>query len=102
MTLRQGDVIWALADDKCRPVLIVSRTSSIPLLNRVVVAPITKTVRGIPQEILIGASGGLGIDSVASFDNMVAIGKDRLGDRIGSVPEARHKICRALEALADC
>lgn len=95
-------MIWALADDKRRPILIVSRTESIPLLNKVVVAPITKTVRGIPQEVPIGASGGLGIDSVASFDNLTAIGKDRLGERIGSVPEARNQICRAFEALADC
>lgn len=65
-------------------------------------APVTKTVRGIPQEIPIGANGGLGIDSAASFDNLVAIGKDRLEDRIGSVPEARYQICRAMAAVADC
>jgi mRNA-degrading endonuclease toxin of MazEF toxin-antitoxin module len=47
-------------------------------------------------------SSGLGIDSVASFDNLTAIGKDLLGERIGSVPEARFQICRAMAAMADC
>lgn len=100
--MQQGDVYWGKAVDKRRPVLVVSRSTAIPMLNRLVVAPITTTIRGIPQEIAVPESVGLRVDCVASMDNLFAIPKAMLEGRVGAIPDARQQICRALEALADC
>ncbi len=99
---RQGDVWWAEAEHKRRPVLIVSRDTSALHLNRVIVAPITRTERGIPTEIPLGADEGLDVDCAASFDNLGPQPVSMLTRRIGRLHHARTRICVALGALADC
>jgi len=100
---RQGDIWWAEADDKRRPVLVVTRSDAIPALTWIVVAPISRTVRGIPTEIPLGADEGLRFDCAASFDNLQPIRRALLVDRVGELgPAHRTKICRALAAFSDC
>ncbi|MGH9127174.1 MAG: type II toxin-antitoxin system PemK/MazF family toxin, partial [Acidimicrobiales bacterium] len=41
----QGDIWWAEAEDKRRPVLVVTRSEAVPVLSAIVVAPVTRTVR---------------------------------------------------------
>ena len=99
-----GD-IWlaSLPGDKPRPVLIVSRDASIPVRNRVVVAPITSTIREIPSCLSVGREHGLSEDGVATFDNPTTIPKRLLVHPIGTLGVgARPKICAALSAVADC
>jgi len=99
----QGEVWWAEADDERRPVLVVTRSDAIPVLIRLVVAPITRTVRGIPTEISFGPDDGLPAECVASFDNLQPINRHLLTRRIASLdPARRHELCDALAALADC
>ena len=94
---------WAEADDKRRPVLVVTRDDAIPALNRVIVAPVTRTVRGIPTEVPLGPAEGLPGECAASFDDLQPIGIRLLADRVGALePPARRAICRTLAALADC
>jgi mRNA interferase MazF len=102
LTRQQGDVFWAEAEDKRRPVRLVSRSTAIPILNRLTVAPITTSIRRIPHEINVPDSVGLRLACVASMDNLFPIPKHMLKRRVGTIPDARHEICRALEALADC
>jgi mRNA interferase MazF len=100
----QGE-IWLLEtpNQKRRPVLIVTRDEAIPVLNNVVVAPVTSTVRHIPTCIPLGREQGLDHQSVASFDNLTAVPKSLLTIRLGSLGrDRRYSICSALEALADC
>jgi mRNA interferase MazF len=99
---QQGEVWWAEAEDKRRPVLIVSRTEASQILNRIIVAPVTRTVRHIPTEIELDESNGLKEPCAASFDNLSPQLVALLTERIGTIELARTKICRALEALADC
>lgn len=99
---RQGDIWWAEAEDKRRPVLIVSRDVAAAHLNRVVVAPVTRTVRSIPTEIALGAAEGLDVECAASFDNVGPQPVAMLTRRIGRLDDARSQICNALAALADC
>ena len=98
----QGDIWWAEAEDKRRPVLVVTRSEAIPVLTWIVVAPVTKTVRRIPTEIPLDTEHGLDGPCVASFDNVQPIRKTFLTQRIGSLPLAQQGICRTLAALADC
>lgn len=98
----QGDIWWAEAEDKRRPVLVVTRSEVIPVLNWIVVAPVTRTVRDIPTEIPVGPEQGLPVESAASFDNLQPVRRAFLTQRVGALAHPRGEICRALSALADC
>lgn len=100
---RQGEVWWAQAEDKRRPVLIITRSDVISVLNRIVVAPVTRTVRSIPTEIRFGPDDGFSTECAASFDNLQPIHRHLLSERLAILGAARrHEICDALDALADC
>ncbi len=98
----QGDVWWAETEGKRRPVLIISRDIAAAHLNRVIVAPVTRTIRSIPTEIALGADEGLDLACAASFDNLGPQPVAMLTRRIGRLDDARVRICDALAALADC
>ncbi|MHB8620031.1 MAG: type II toxin-antitoxin system PemK/MazF family toxin [Chloroflexota bacterium] len=99
---KQGEIWWAEADDKRRPVLVVTRSEAIGVLSGIVVAPVTRTVRHIPTEIPLGSDEGLSVDCAASFDNVQRIGRAALAARLGDLGSRRAEICDALRALADC
>ncbi len=83
--------------------LVVSRNEAIPVLNNVVVAPVTSTVRSIPTCIRVGPGEGIDHDSVATLDNIAVVPKALLTARLGDLgPSGRDAICAALRALADC
>ena len=99
----QGEVWWAEAEDKRRPVLVVTRSDAIPVLSWIVVAPVTRTVRQIPTEVNLGVNHGLPDACVASFDNLQPIRRSFLTERAGQLQvDQLGEICRALGALADC
>jgi mRNA interferase MazF len=97
--------LWLMEtpNHKRRPVLVVSRDEVIPVLNNVVVAPVTSTVRDIPTCIPVGPDEGIDHDSVATFDNLAAVPKSVLTTRLGTLGIAgRRRICDALAAMANC
>lgn len=102
MTPQQGEIWWAEAEDKRRPVLIVTRSEAVPVLHWLIVAPVTRTIRDIPTEIRLGAGEGLRVDSVAAFDNLQPMRRAFLTERVGGLAAPREHICRALGAFADC
>jgi mRNA interferase MazF len=98
----QGEIWWAEAMDKRRPVLVVTRSQAVPVLTWVLVAPVTRTVRGIPTEIPLGPDQGLAEPCVASFDNLQPIRRTFLTSRVGALADPRRAICAAVAAVADC
>jgi mRNA-degrading endonuclease toxin of MazEF toxin-antitoxin module len=56
----------------------------------VIVAEVTSTVRGIPQEVPLGRREGLDRPSVANLDNIHVIPTVRVGERVGMLVTARH------------
>jgi mRNA interferase MazF len=100
---RQGEIWWAEAEDRRRPVLVVTRNEVIPALRRLVVAPVTRTIRSIPTEVSLGPDEGLPADCAASFDNLQPVNRHLLTQRVGTLSVTRRdEVCRALDALADC
>jgi mRNA interferase MazF len=99
---QQGEIWWAETEHKRRPVLVVTRSEAVEVLAGVVVAPVSRTVRAIPTEIVLGEEDGLGVECAASFDNLQRILRSALTERVGSLGARREEICRALRALADC
>lgn len=84
-----------------RPVLLLSRDAAYDYLSRVLVVEITTTVREIPVEIPLGRAEGLARRSVANCDNLHAVPKARLGERLGvlaakRIPEVKRALGFAL------
>lgn len=100
--MTQGELWWAEAEDKRRPVLVVTRSEAVPVLGWLVVAPVTRTIREIPTEVALGPDEGLGEVCVASFDNLQPVRRSFLTGCLGSLGPRHPEICRALAALADC
>ena len=98
----RGEIWWAESEDMRRPVLIVTRDAAIPVLGAILVAPITRTVRGIPTEIALGRDEGLREPCAASFDNMRSVPRAWLTRRIGALGPRSYEICDALAALSNC
>ncbi len=99
---RAGEVWWAEAEDKRRPVLVVKRSEAVQVLTWILVAPVTR-MREIPTEVALGADEGLPEPCAAVFDNLQPIRRSFLTQRVGRLAELRRgELCRALSALADC
>lgn len=102
MAPERGEIWWAESEDLRRPVLVVTRDAAIPVLGAIVIAPVTRTVRGIPTEIPLGTDEGLSAACAASFDNLRPVRKAWLTRRMGTLGPRSHEICGALAAMSDC
>ncbi|MGH9132202.1 MAG: type II toxin-antitoxin system PemK/MazF family toxin [Acidimicrobiales bacterium] len=100
----RGELWWGEApDEKGRPFLVVSRDAANQVMRRVLVAPVTTRIRGIPSELALGAPEGLPRDSVASFDNLQPFPKSMLVRRLGLLGTTRtHEICSAAGVALGC
>jgi len=82
--MKRGEVWWAnlpLPIGK-RPVVLLSRDEAYSVRNAVTVAEVTKTVRGIPVEVLLGPEDGLLRKCAANLDTLMTIRKELLIERI--------------------
>jgi mRNA interferase MazF len=81
----------------------MTRNEAIPVLRRLIVAPVTRTVRDIPTEIPLGRDEGLPDRCAASFDDLQPVDRGMLTTRVGALAgERRREICQTIAALADC
>lgn len=82
---------------------MLTRDAAIGVLVEVLVAPITRTVRGIPTEVVLDETDGMSKPCVVSFDNLSTIAKSQLTEKITNLGEPRmQEVCRALNASVDC
>lgn len=99
---RRGDV-WLAELDKVRPVVVLTRDPMGRLLNAVLAAPVTSTVRGISTEVAVGPADGVRLASVANLDNLQLVARSRLVRRVGRArPETMDSLCRALAVAVGC
>lgn len=102
--MRQYEIRWANlpAPIGRRPVLLLTRSSAYPYLNKVIVAEVTSTIRGIPQELSLGRREGLPRASVVNLDNVHVVAQAVLGHRIGALAASREReVKRALGYALD-
>jgi mRNA interferase MazF len=100
----RGDVWFAdVPGDKRRPVVVLTRTSVLPRLTTILVAPVTTRVRQIPTEVSLGPAQGLARPCVANFDNILPLPKEKLIQHIGRLgrPELR-RACAAARFAIHC
>jgi mRNA interferase MazF len=86
-----------------RPVVVLTRDPMGRLLNAVIAAPVTSTIRGLSTEVRVGPEDGVRAESVANLDNVQLIGRGRLVRRVGRARESTmHMICGALSIATGC
>ena len=100
----RGDVVWLeLEQEGRRPVLVLTRDEALPGLRNVLVALVTRTVRGIPTEVELGPSDGMPVQCAVSVDNLGTVPKALLTEPITRLDPARMRaVCQALRNATDC
>lgn len=99
---RRGEV-WLAELDKVRPVIVLTRDPMGRLLNAVLAAPVTSTVRGVSTEVPVGADDGIRAASVANLDHLQLLPRGRLVRRVGRArPETMGALCAALATATGC
>lgn len=102
--MNRGEIWWS-EDPQLgrRPACILTRQATIPVLQHVLIAPATRTVRGIPTEVALSRADGMPADCVLTFDNLRTIPKTFLTERITRLPAPRmHELCEALRVATGC
>lgn len=101
---RRGEVWWGEIEGiGRRPFLVMTRAAAIPVLNSVVAAPVTRTIRNIPTEVILGPDDGMPTQCAASFDNLRVVPKSHLLERVCALDAVRLRDARqALRAAVDC
>lgn len=89
--------------DKKRPVVVLTRDSSVPYLSTVTVAPITSTIRGVPSEVLLKEDDGMKTHCAVNLHNVVTVSQERLGKRVAQLSSTRMlEICAAVRFALGC
>ncbi len=100
----RGEVRWLeLEEEGRRPVVVLTRDEALPRLRNVVVALVTRSVRGIETEVEIGPADGMPIECAVSLDNLRTVPRALLTEPITRLqPERMDAICRALARGTGC
>src|SRR5215475_2444598 len=103
--IERGDVrLYRFAPpDKERPVVVLTRQTSIGRLSNVTVAPITSTLRGVPSEVALNEGDGMKGPCAVNLHNAVTVAQRRMGRRVARLSSTRmSEICQALRFALGC
>ncbi len=89
--LTRGEIRWYIfrLPDKRRPVLVLTRDQVIDHLNEIIVAPVTRTIRGLKTEVLLTEEDGMPAACAANFDHLSLGQRDRFGSALCTLSERR-------------
>ncbi len=102
--MRRGEVWWAELPQPIgrRPVLLLSRDAAYNVRTSVTIAIITRTIRNIPVEVLLGLEDGMPTECVVNLDDILTIPKSRLTERITTLsPEKMTAVAKAIVFALD-
>jgi mRNA interferase MazF len=102
--VNRGEVWWAEHPEAGRrPYLILTRQAAIPVLVRVLAVPATRTIRGIPTEVVLDEDDGMPERCALTFDNITTMPLSLLTSRICRLGVDRlQQVCRALRTATAC
>jgi mRNA interferase MazF len=100
----RGEIWWAEHPEAGRrPFLVLTRESAIRVLRRVIAVPATRTIRGIPTEVVLDVEDGMPERCALNFDNVTVLPKALLTERICRLSVDRlAETCRALRIATGC
>jgi mRNA interferase MazF len=91
------------AHDKKRPVVVMTRNSSLDFLATATVAPISSTIRGVESEVILDEADGMKAPCAVNLHNTTTVSKNRLGKRVAQLSSARMaELCAALRYSFGC
>lgn len=101
---RRGEIWWGESEGiGRRPFLVLTRDAAIPVLNNLVCAPVTTTIRSIPTELSLGTTDGMPKPCVASMDNVRVVPKSHLVGRLARLgPDRMTEMCGILNTAMGC
>jgi mRNA interferase MazF len=86
-----------------RPAIVLTRDPMGQLLNSVIVAPVTSTVRGLSTEVPVGLDDGVRRPSVTNAGHVRLVDREHLRRRIGRArPATMAALCEALAWAIGC
>ena len=97
--MKHGEIRWYTfrLPEKRRPVLVLTRDDVIDRLNEIIVAPATRTIRGLTTEVVLTADDGMPAACALNFDHISLAQKNRIGPVLCSLLETRWvEVRRAL------
>lgn len=97
--MNRGEIRWYTCrlPDKRRPVLVLSRDEVTDRLNEIIVAPVTRTIRGLRTEVLLTEEDGMPAACAVNFDHLSLGQRDRFGSVLCTLSEQRcPEVRRAL------
>ena len=102
--MKRGEVRWAHAGNKKRPVLILTRPEVIDVRELVTVAEITTTIRGLAVEVPLDITEvDLPSESVINCDGLHTVRRASLGECVGQLGSATmESVCRAISYALGC
>ena len=89
--MNRGEVWWVEMPLPAgrRPAVLLSRNSAYRVRAAVTIAPITRTVRNIPVEVLLGQRDGMPTRCVVNLDDITTIPKLLIKQRITTLSADR-------------
>jgi mRNA interferase MazF len=102
--MQRGEIWFAATPGGDRPVLILTRDPVADRIGSVVVAALTRTVRGLVSELeLTPEEDGVPSECVANFDNLHTLRKDVLRRQVTTLSAPRmRQACQVLLAATGC
>ncbi len=89
--------------DHRRPVLLLTRGSAIRYLNKVTVAPISSTIRGVPSEVILDEADGMKRPCSINLHHLVSVPKKGFGARLAQISPSRlRQVCKAISFSLGC
>jgi mRNA interferase MazF len=100
----RGEVWWYEHPEAGRrPYLVLTRAEAVPVLNQVLAAPATRTIRNVATEVALGREDGMPDDCVLSLDNVTLIRTAGCTERITVLRvDVLERVCAALRFAIAC
>lgn len=102
--MQRGEIWFAATPGGDRPVLVLTRDPVADRIGSVVVAALTRTVRGVVSELpLTVTDDGVPSDCVVNFDNIHTIRRDSFRRPVTQLaPRRLAEACRCLRDATGC
>ena len=102
--MKRGEVWWVDMPPPAgrRPAVLLSRDAAYRVRAAITVAPVTRTIRHIPVEVLLDRSDGIPARCVVNLDDITTLPKVLIKQRLTALSaEKIHEIDEAIQFALD-
>ncbi len=101
--MQRGEIWFAASPGGYRPVLVLTRDPVADRIGAVVVAGLTRTLRGLSSELPLTVDDGVPTDCVVNFDTLYTLPRKAFRRRVAQLqPSRMEKACQTLKAATGC